>query len=1037
LSLLTPVLRAVLYRPRLVVLIGLWAAACAGLELGALRIDLLPNLSAAETSIETDAPGLVAEQVEQTVTRPIESVLVGTLGVAKVRSQSIQGLSVVTVRFAAGADPQRVRQLLAANLARVANLPVGVSSPRLRPLTAAGAEVVELGFTSDKLDPMALRDVVEWTVRPRLLSAPGVGRVSLYGGQQRRIEVHARPGDLSDSDLGFLDILAATRRATSAAGAGFIDTPNQRVLIEPHGQALTTDDVGAGQIQTPGADPVRIDDVADVVEAPAPAFGDALINGQPGVVLNIEHQLGANTLQTSQAVDKALAVLQPSLAAQGVTVTRDLDRPADFVSEALRGVSTDLLLGVALAVLVMVLFMRDLRAVAVSLVSVPLTFLASMLAIAALGWSLNAMTLGGLAVALGMVLDDAVIDVENIVAILRDAEARHESRLLAVLSASLEVRGPVAKAALPVIAVLVPLLLLKGPQGALLAPLAGSIIVAIVASLIVALTVTPALSLLFLQHIGPAPVHGLWRRATSLQAAGLRRVAARPWPVLLTAGALVVVAGVAACFFRPLLLPGVHDDQLVVEADAPVGSAPAVVRDLGVRVSRDLLAAPGVRSVVERIGRDAGSDDPTAIEHGVFDVALNPGMGAGAQAAVARDIAARLAVYPGLRPRIGSRFDADQADGDMAAPFSVGVYGADLDDLDRVAGQVAQALAQVPGGGEITAPNSARAPVIRADVNFQKLALFGLSAADVLDTVQAAFAGETVGQIYDGPREVDLAISAQDQLRRDPEAVGDLLLRSTSGISEPLKSVANVYLTDGRAMIVHENGLRVRQIDASPRPADAARFEAAARTAIARRIALPPGVFLEFSRDNSAAGVRRNLAIDYGLAAVAVFALLALAFDGRTAAIVLSAPLFAFVGGVAMVALMGGVLSVGAIAGFVALLGLSIRSAILLISQIEDRMLIHPAAWSLETVIASAADRASPLVITALLVAVSLAPLAVQAGQAGREILGPMALVILGGLATGTLANLLILPILTFVFWRPGYGRRARPVGPAPHPSPA
>ncbi len=1022
---LTALVRAALHRPRLVVLMALWAAACALLGLADLRIDLLPSLAPAEAIIETDAPGLVAEQVEQTVTRPLESALVGTMGVARVRSRSIQGLSVIQLRFVPGADPLKVRQLVAADLARADALPAGASTPRLEPLTAAGSQVMAIGFTSDKLDAMALRDVVQWTVRPRLLSVPGVGRVTLHGGRERRIEVHARPGDLSDSDLGFLDILNATRRATSVAGAGFIDTPNQRVLIEPHGQALTTDQVGAGQIQTPGADPVRIDDVADVVEAPAPAFGDALINGKPGVVLDIDHQLGANTLQTSQAVDRALAVLAPSLAAQGVVVSSDLDRPADFIDRALRGLAADLLIGLGLAVVVLLAFMRDVRAVLISLVSLPLTFLASLLVIKAVGWSLNAMTLGGLVVALGMVLDDAVIDVENILATLRDAEARHASRLLAVLSASLEVRAPVVKAAAPVIAVLAPLLLLKGPEGVLLAPLAGAVIVALITSLVVALTVTPALCLLLLQHIRPAPEHPRWRRTTDRQVAWLRRVGPKPWPVLIVAGVAVLIAAVGAAFLRPELLPSVADGQLVVTADAPVGSAPAVVSDLGARLSGDLMAVKGVRSVVERIGRDANGDDATAIEHGRFDVALDPGLGARGQSAVRRTIADRLARYPGLDDSLSTRFDDDRT-GEDTAPLSIGVYGSDLDQIDRVAGGVAQALSAVPGGGVIGSPDSARAPVMRADVNFSKLALFGLSSADVLDTVQAAFAGETVGRIYDGPRVVDLAISAQDQLRRDPEAVGDLLLRSTSGISEPLKSVANVYLTDGRAVIVHENGLRERRILAHPRPGDLEHFTALARAATTRQVAPPPGVFLEFSQDDPAKGVRRRLAADYALAALAVFALLALAFDGRTALLILAAPLLAFVGGVIAVALMGGVLSIGAIVGFVALLGLSIRAAILLISQVEDRVLRDHAAWSLDTVIAASRDRSSALVITALLVAVSVAPLALQAGQAGREILGPMSIVILGGLVTGTLGDLLILPVLTFVFWRPGYARWSR-----------
>ena len=441
---LARVVRWSLERPRLIAWACLWFLVCGALWVRDIRFDLLPELAPAETTIQTEAPGLVAEQVESLVTRPIEIPLIGAAGVAAVHSESVEGLSVVTIRFAPGADPYRVREVVAERLSSLAGaLPAGVSAPRLAPLTPRRALVLEIGFTSAKLDPMALRDVVQWTVRPRLLAAPGVARVAVYGGQIRRIEVRARPADLSDSDLGFLDILNAARRATSVAGAGFIDTDAQRVEIEPRGQALTPEDVGAGQIEVTGAAPVRIDDVADVVEAPAPASGDALIDGKPGVVVDVARQYGANALETTHAVEQALAELAPALAAQGVTVRTDLDRPATFATTALRGVALDLAIGAAIIVLGLLVFLRDVRATLISMISIPLSLLVTAIALKALGMTLNAMTLGGLAVGLAVVIDDAVIDVENILANLRDAEARHASRLEAVLAASLEVRGPV------------------------------------------------------------------------------------------------------------------------------------------------------------------------------------------------------------------------------------------------------------------------------------------------------------------------------------------------------------------------------------------------------------------------------------------------------------------------------------------------------------------------------------------------------------------------------------------------------------------
>jgi len=1029
---LASVVRWSLERPRLIAWACLWFLLWGILSVRDIGFDLLPDLTSAGMTIQTEAPGLVAEQVENLVTRPIETTLIGAPNVARVHSDSVQGLSTITIRFALGADLYRAREVVGERLSAFSGaLPSGVSPPRITPLTSRDAEVLKIGFTSDKLDPMALRDVVQWTVRPRLLSAAGVAQVAVYGGQTRRIEVRARPGDLSDSDLGFLDILNAVKRATSAAGAGFIDTDAQRVLIEPRGQTLTVEDVGAGQIQNPGSAPVRINDVADVVEAPAPASGDALIMGKPGVLVDVAKQYQANTLQTTHAVEQALADLRPALAAQGIAIRIDLDRPATFETAAVRGIAWDLGIGAALITVVLALFLRDPSATLISLISIPVSLLAAVLALKMFGWTLNAMTLGGLAVGLGVVIDDAVIDVENVLARLRSAEARHDSRLEAVLAASLEVRGPVVYATLAVIVALLPILVLRGTQGTLLAPLAVAVIAASLASLVVAATVTPALCLIFLRHIKPSPEPMALHRLKDVHASWLARLCAKPAPILVVAAAFVALAIVALCIDRFELLPSVGDDHLVVQVSAPPSTAIAVMRDYGARIAAELKPLAGVRSISQRIGRDATGDDSWGPERSVFDLELTPGLGAAAQRRLAGQVLDRLRRFPGLGPTVQSRFDAAQDGLQLAAPVQVSVFGQDLDALDAAADRIAAVMKALPGARDVRVENQARAPVVRVDINFQRLALYGLSSADVLDTIQAAFAGERVAQIYEDGRVVDLAVSAQTSLRRDPEAVGRLLLRSTSGISVQLRAVANVYLTDDRALISHEGGLRRQVITASPK--DAVRFMNLVRPAIGAKVVLPPGAFIEFSgADQAAAAARNSLLVNYAMALFGVIALLAIAFDGRTGALILASTLFALIGAAAAVALLGGVLSVGAIVGFVALFGISMRGAILLLVRLEDLVLSERAEWSPRTVILAARERLTPLLMTGLLVALGLAPLAIHAGEAGREILGPMAIVILGGLITGTLGGLFIMPAMIFALWRPAYARRARRHGAAP-----
>ena len=1023
---LARIVRWSLERPRLIAWTCLWVFVWGLFYVQGVRFDFVPNLAPAETIVQTEAPGLVAEQVEDLITRPIESTLVGAAGVAEVKSQSVQGLSMITVRFAEGADPYRARQSVTESLSALGgNLPASAAVPRITPLSSQGSQVIQIGFTSAKLDPLALRDLVQWTVRPRLQAAAGVARVSVYGGQTRRIEVRARPADLSDSDLGFLDILNAVKRATSVAGAGFIDTPSQRVLIEPHGQALTAEAVAAGQIQAPGSAPVRIGDVSDVVEAPAPAFGDALIDGKPGVLVTVARQFGANPLQTTHAVEAALAVLRPALAAQGVTVSADLDRPAGFTVEAMSGIARDLVIGAVLIALALAVFLREPRAVVISLISIPLSLLAAIIALKAFGGTLNSMTLGGLTLSLGVVIDDAVIGVENVIARLREAEHNHASDREAILAALLEVRGPVTYATFALIIALAPLLALKGLQGALLAPLAAAMIAASLTSLLVATVVTPALCLLFHNHDGSRDEPGLLTRLKDSQGALLTRLCGRPWPAILGGFVAVAVALTAFVFYRPELLPAVHDGHLVAEVAAPPSTALDVMRGYGAHISQALLQVPGVRSVSQRIGRDVTGDDGWGLEHAVFDIDLAPGLSARDQEAVAERVRKELRLHPGLTLSLASRFDTVQTGLRAAAPVQISLYGQDLDALDDAAGRVGAVIKALPGARDVEVLPDARGPVVRIDLNFPRLALYGLSAADVLDTVQAAFAGEPVAQIFVGGRVVDLAVTAQDQLRRDPEGVGELLLRSTSGVSVPLKTVANVYLTDGRVMIAHEGGLRRQVITAAP--ADAARFMILARKAIADQVVLPPGAFLEFGgAGQAAADAKRSLLINYALAAFTIIALLSIAFDGRTGALIMASSLFSFVGAVAAVLLLGGVLSLGAIVGFIALFGISMRSAILLFDRLEFLVLSHKAAWSPATVVLAARQRLTPVLMTSLLAALALAPLAFDAGQAGREILGPMALVILGGLISGLLGDLLVLPAMIVALWRPAYARRAR-----------
>jgi CzcA family heavy metal efflux pump len=1020
---LAAIVRWSLARPRLVAVAALLLLIYGGVVLRHAKFDVFPDFVPAQAEVQTEAPGLTAEQVEQLVTRPVEQAVNGAAGVAAVRSDSIQGLSIVTVVFAEGSDPYRARQVVAEALGEVVSgLPDGVKAPKVAPLTSSTMDLLKIGFTSDRLTPMELRDLVQWTVRPRLLSAAGVARATVYGGQVRRIEVRVRPADLAARDLSLADVLAAVKASTGVSGGGFIDTPQQRILVEPRGQALTAADVALAPIPAaPNGAPVKVGDVATVADAAAPDTGDAVIMGKPGVLISLSSQYGANTLDATHAVETALAEMRPALEAQGVKMDAGLHRPANFIVAALGGIGEDLVIGAVLIALVLFVFMRNLRTVAVSFVSIPLSLLAAVIVLDRLGWTINTMTLGGLAVALGVVVDDAVVDVENIVRRLRTRGDVPAAEV--VLAASLEVRAPVIYATLVVALVLVPVLALHGLQGAFFAPLAAAFIVATLASLAVAVVVTPPLALLLLRDARLDDEPGFLLRAKAWHQDLMARACRRPaWAAIAAAVAALITAG-GLVAFNSELLPSFREGHFVLAAAGPPGTSLGVMRRYGEAITHDLLAIPGVQSVEQQIGRAEGGEDTWGPERSEFHVELKPHLSGADQDRIQAAIHEVLDSYPGLETEVltflGDRI-GESLSGETAS-LAIGVYGGDLDTLDRTAGQIADVLKKTPDATDVKVQTPPQTPVVRIDLNFAALARYGLSPAEALEAVKTVYQGGVAAEVFEETRSIEIAVIAPPELRRDPEAVGDLLVRGSSGVAVPLNRVAHVYLTDERTQISHEGGRPRQVVTANPAPAKVQAVTKAARAAIAARVKLPPGVYLDYAGTAQATqGAQRELMFNVAIAFAAVVALLLVAFaDGRAVGLILASAPFALAGGVAAVALTGGSLSLGSLVGFVTLFGVAARNAILLLSHLEHLIAVEGRDWSLDTLAQATRERVTPILMTALVTALGVLPLAIQTGQAGREIQGPMAIVILGGLLTSTLASLILLPALAWAYGRP------------------
>jgi CzcA family heavy metal efflux pump len=987
--------------------------------------DVFPEFAPPQVVIQTEAPGLSPEEVEALVTRPIESAVNGVGNLASIRSESIQGLSVVTAMFREGTDIMQARQMVGERLvALAAQMPLGVRPPTMVPLTSAASMVLIVGLTSEARSLMDLRTFADWTLRPRLLGVPGVAKVAVFGGEVRQIQVQVRPERLIGYGLSLDDVLAAARKATGVRGAGFVETDAQRIVLRTEGQLLTPDRLGEVVLAHRGGSVVRLRDAAHVVEAPEPKVGEAAINGRPGVLLVVSSQFGENTEEVTAAAERALDELKPTFQAERITLHPALFRPASFVQTAIENVNFSLLLGGVLVTVVLFLFLFNLRTAFISLTAIPLSLLAAVIVLDRLGVTLNTLTLGGLAIAIGEVVDDAIIDVENIFRRLREnrASLTPRSTFQVVLDASLEVRSAVVYSTWVVVLVFLPVLTMSGLQGRLFAPLGIAYILAVLASLVVAMTVTPALSYVLLSRglrDGGEPramvaLKGRYRRL-------LEAVTARPRLVIGAALGLCLGALATLPFFGGAFLPDLREGHFIVHMSAVPGTSLQESLRLGQRVTQELLRNPRIRSVAQQIGRAEKSDDTWGTHYTEMHVDLKPLAAAEAES-VQTEIRQVLTKFPGVYFSIKT-FLTERVEETLSgagAQVVVNVFGEDLDLLDRKAQEVARVLAKIEGAVDVQVASPPGMPEVVVRLRPERLKQFGFQPVDVLDAVQTGYQGTVVGQTYEGNRVFDVTVVLDQALRREPEGIGALTLRNTEGLQIPLRELAEVYPTTGRYAILHDGARRRQAVTCNVRGRDPASFVAEARKKVAAEVGFPAGVYPVFAGVTEArARAQRELLLHSVIAGAGIVLLLALVFRrARNLLLVLANLPFALVGGVLAVFMTGGWLSVGSLVGFVTLFGITMRNSIMMVSHFEHLVRAEGMRWGVEAALRGAAERLVPVLATALVTGLGLLPIALGSGEPGREIEGPMAIVILGGLVTSTVLNVLVLPTLAVRYGR-------------------
>jgi CzcA family heavy metal efflux pump len=1002
-----------------VLIAGVWAGTHA-------RLDALPDFTPPRVVIQTEAAGMGTSDVEELVTSRVERAVLGTPDAVNVRSVSTPGLSIVIVTFADSVDVYQVRQLVNERLTLVrAGLPSSANDPRLAPVSAPIGALLKFTVTSARgADAMReVRTFAEWTLRPRLLAIPGVSQVIVHGGEIERVEVRPDPLRMRQVGVSLSDVIEAVRNSQTTQGGGFVETTNVRADVQNAARLTTTDAdaaLGSLAVRNSKETTVRLAQVAGIVHASAPPVGAALYDGQPAVYVQVNKLPAADTVTVTDAVEKVIAQIARSLPA-GARIEPPVFRQASFIRTSLHSVGRAMLIGSLLVVVVLVAFLRFGRLAIISLTAIPLSILMAVSILVAFGASINGMTLGGLAIAVGEVVDDAIVDVENVWRRLRENAASNEPRpaLQVIHDASLEIRGSVVYATMIVILVLLPVLLLGGVAGKIFAPLAEAYIFAIGASLLVALTVTPAMCAWLLPRIAkehPQPAR-VASALASRYAATVRWVIDRPRQVFTAIAFLLVIAGVALLFIGGGFLPEFRESSLIAEVNAAPGSALGEVVRMGQRIDRQLRPGGAVHTAA-RIGRAELDEDASPLYRIEMDIVLKPD-DSRALDEISFDLSKRVASVPGvgftvegfLSERINEILSGE------TSPVVVKVAGPDLAQLRSIAARIAQEMQQTPGLTAIRPEPQIDIPQIRIRPNRSALAQYGVTPSQLSDEIagwrQGVDATEILGE---NGQTIGVAVAGPPELR-SWSRVADLPISTGTKGGLTLSDLATVEQAREPVTIQHEDGQRRISIGADARGSGVSRAVSALRSRLAA-IGVPAGYSVTIAGQSVARGqAATRLLLIGALVLLAIFVLLTMAFSSMSDAgiVLLNFPL-GLIGGVLAATLAPGGLSVAGFVGFVTLFGIIARNGIMLVAhkRLLDEEL--PDVPPIERIVRAAEERLLPIVMTAAAAGLGLLPLAFSLTAAGSELEAPMALIVIGGLITSTALNMLVLP--TIYVWR-------------------
>ena len=992
-----------------------------------MPVDVFPDLTAPTVTVITEAHGMAPTEVENQVTFPIETAVNGASGVRRVRSATAVGISVVWVEFDWGTDIRHARQIVSEKMAMVASeLPAEVEKPVLAPVSSVMGEILFLALTSDKHTPTELRTFSETRIRRRLLAVPGVAQVTPIGGGEKQFQVVIAPAALQTHGVTVAQVVRALEEGNENVSAGIINERGAEWLVTGMGRLRTLEDIGETVVTARAGVPVRVADVGEVKLGVAPKRGEASAMGKPAVVMGIQKQPGANTLALTRQLEAVLADIQTKLP-PGMKLQTDIFRQANFIEIAVKNVFTALGEGVLLVIVVVLVFLANGRATLITITAIPLSLVAAVLTLKAFGATINTMTLGGMAIAIGALVDDAVIDVENVVRRLRENVAlpveQRRNALAVVLNASIEIRSSIVFATLIIALVFVPVFFLGGVEGRLLQPLGVAYLVALLASLLVAVTVTPVLCLLLLPN-SRAVLTGhesgfvrlLKRGYTPLLNGALRH----PWFVTLPAVALLAVALVATSFFGRAFLPEFNEGSLTLSAVTLPGTSLAESDALGRVVEQTLLSSafPEIISVARRTGRAELDEHAQGVEAAELDVSLK--MGQRSKAEFLAALREALSQVPGMNVTIGQPIShrIDHMLSGTRANIAVKIYGSDLYQLRTLAEKARAAMAGVPGVVDLSVEQQTEIPVLTVKFDRPALARHGVTIREVARVLEAGLQGVKATRIIEGQSAYDLVVRLADADGWRTDTLGDLLVDTPAGAKVPLRTLAEIRKDTGPNQVLREQVERKIVVQCNVAGRDVTSVVRDCQKLVNPVIAAAPGYRVEFGGQFESAeeAGRILLLVSIGVV-IGIGFLLHLAFgSARDAALVMLNLPLALIGGVAGVFVSGGVLSVASLIGFITVFGIATRNGIMLVSHIRHLREEEGVTDFREAVFRGAMERLVPILMTALAAGLALIPLALGGGKPGNEIQTPMAIVILGGLLTSMLLNMIVVPALYLRF---------------------